>query len=232
MCVVYPVWTKEWLKSLSRITEWRTCSLTLWLNLQEWMRKELIMRISTSWAVVPWKAYDVFLHNPFFYQRWNFMNLFSNFWCYSCGSVRNVQALSKLLLTSGEHKNTNTNSAASPSLSGALVLILIFHWWEDECHIPFFAIFQGNFEQNPIAATSLLWNEQAAYVLLILLSLDHLQNFRGISKLLSQELWELLILQTPRGFKSYSGDIGPTSECDVLAELRKITALVFFISLI
>lgn len=93
-----------------------------------------------------------------------------------------------------------------------------------------FAIFQGNFEQNPIAVTSLLWNEQAACVLLILLSLDHLQKFRGISKLHSQELWELLILQTPRGFKSYSGDIGPTSECDVLGELRKITALVFSFS--
>lgn len=93
-----------------------------------------------------------------------------------------------------------------------------------------FAIFQSNFEQSPIAVTSLLWNEQAACVLLILLSLDHLQNFRGVTELLSQELWELLALQTPRGFKSYSGDFGPASECDVLDELRKITALVFSFS--
>ena len=41
-----------------------------------------------------------------------------------------------------------------------------------------FAIFQGSFEQSLIGVASLLWNEWAACVLLILLSLDHMQNFR------------------------------------------------------
>lgn len=93
------------------------------------------------------------------------------------------------------------------------------------------AIFQGNFEQSLISITSLLWNEWAACVLLILFSLDDLQDFKEVlhSCSLYQELWELLILQTPREFRRYLGDVGPVpdSNCDVLGELKKVTALVF-----
>lgn len=94
-----------------------------------------------------------------------------------------------------------------------------------------FATFQGKPEQSLIGITSLLWNGWAACVLLILLSLDHLQDFREALRSCSlyQELWELLILQTPREFRRYLGDVGPISDsdCDVLGELRKVTALVF-----
>lgn len=83
------------------------------------MKKELIIRMSSNWIVIPWKAPEVFLDYIFFCQSWNFRILFAIFlycWCICfpfSGSVRNVQGLSKLLLTEDEHEKAFKFSSIS-----------------------------------------------------------------------------------------------------------------------
>lgn len=83
------------------------------------MRKELIIRMSSNWIAIPWKAPEVFLVYIFFCQSWNVIILFPIFLCCWCicflfsGSLRNVQGLSKLLLTEDEQENAFKFSSIS-----------------------------------------------------------------------------------------------------------------------
>jgi len=72
--------------------------------------------------------------------------------------MRNVQGLSKLLLTEGEHENAFKFSSISEFLRNPS---FYFHVLLMGGRGPYsiFVIFQGNFGQSLIDITSLLWNE-------------------------------------------------------------------------